>query len=72
MLVYNGIDHYAPAVPKQITTLMSAVPNAKTCLVDAINQVEDMLETVPPSDARVALTKSLRFMGAKRSLTLYL
>ena len=66
MLVFNGLDHYAPAVPKPIATLSSASQAARTLLVDAIFQVEDMLGSVPPSEAKISLTKSLRFMGAAK------
>ena len=66
MLVFNGLDHYAPAVLKQIATLTSASAAAKSCLLDAIKQVKDMLGTVPPSETKMSLTKSLRFIGAAK------
>ena len=66
MMIFNGLDHYAPGAPKEIATLTNASSTAKTSLGDAILQVEEMLQTVPPSPARQALVRSLKYMGAAK------
>ena len=66
IVVYNGLNHYAPATPKEIVRLTSAADLAKTQLNDAIKQVEGILDAVPPSDARLAIAACLKHMGAGR------
>ena len=62
-MVYNGIDYYAPAVPKQIVRMMRAASTAMTQICDAMAQVNTILEHLPGSPARDALSKALSFMG---------
>ena len=66
VVVYNDLDYYAPAIPKKIRVLTTGAVHAKGSLIDAISQVEEVLETVPASDAHIALTTSLKFMGAAK------
>ena len=64
IVVYNGLNYYAPATPKEIVRLTSAAFLAKTQLNDAIKQVEGILDAVPPSDAKLAIAACLKHMGA--------
>ena len=66
VMVYNGIDYYSPAVPKPIAKLTSGATIGKTFLNDAIKQIEEVFENVPPSESRQSLSKALRFMGAAK------
>lgn len=67
IMVYNGLDYYAPAVPKEIAKLTRNTSTAITHIGDAINLVENILEELPSSLARDSLTKSISFMRAGRT-----
>ena len=67
ILVYNGIDYYAPAVPKEIVKLTRARSQATTHLKDAVDLINGIMEEIPGSAARDALSKSLSFMGAAKT-----
>ena len=68
VLVYNGIDYFAPATPKAVVKLTSAASMASTHLNDAMRQVQGILDAIPPSDARAHLSKSLMYMGASKNI----
>ena len=64
IMVYNGLDYYAPTLPKEISKMTRNSCTAITHLSDAIGLVEDILEDLPSSLARDSLTKSLSYMRA--------
>ena len=66
-MVWNGIDSYAPALPKEIVNLIKSSTSMTTHLGDAIKLIEKVLEDIPGSTASDALTKSLRYMRAAKS-----
>ena len=66
ILVYNGLDYYSPATPKDIVRLTSAATLAATHVNDAICQVSGIVEAIPPSDAKGHLSKALMHMGAAK------
>ena len=66
LMIFNGLDHYAPGAPKEISKMMNAASTATSSLSDSIKQVEEILETVPPSAARQELVRSLKYMGAAK------
>ena len=66
VMVYNGLDYYSPAVPKEIAKLTSGASIAKTFLNDAIKEVQEVFDSLPPSESRQSLTQMLRFMGAAK------
>ena len=66
ILVYNGIDYYVPAVPKEIVKLSHACSMATTHLSDALKLVTSVIDEIPGSAARDALSKGINFMGAAK------
>ena len=67
LMVYNGIDYYAPAVPKQIVHMTRPASTAMTHICDAMAQVNTIFEHLPGSPARDALSKAPSFMGASKN-----
>ena len=67
LMVWNGIDYYAPTLPKEIVNLTQSTTSATTHLGDAIKLIEKVLDDIPGSTASDALTKSLRYMRAAKS-----
>ena len=67
LMVWNGIDYYAPALPKEIVNLTKSTTSMTTHLGDAIKLIEKVSEDIPGSTASDALTKSLRYMRAPKS-----
>ena len=70
VVVYNGIDYYAPAVPKYIINLTQSAANAGNLLVDAMSQVESIIAAVPSSGTRTTMGKALQHMGAAKKYLL--
>ena len=68
VVVYNGIDYYAPTAPKEVAKMTRNCTSASTNLEDAMDMISKIVTDLPPSDARGALCKSLKFMGAAQSL----
>ena len=66
-MVWNGIDYYAPTLPKEIVNLTKSTTSATTHLGDAIKLIEKVLEDIPGSTASDVLMKSLRYMKAAKS-----
>ena len=66
-MVWNGIDYYAPTLPKEIVNLTKSTTSARTHLGDAIKLIEKVSEDIPGSTASDALTKSLLYMRAAKS-----
>ena len=66
VVVYNGIDYYAPAVPKYVTNLTKSAANAGNLLVDAMSQVESIIAKVPSSGTRTTMVKALKHMGTAK------
>ena len=67
LMVWNGIDYYTPALPKEIVNLTKLTTSATTLLGDAIKLIEKVSEDIPGSTASDALTKSLWYMRAAKS-----
>ena len=64
VVVYNGLDYYAPAAPKEIAHMMRNCTTASTHIEDAVNLINKIVLDLPPSTAHDSLTKSLKFMWA--------
>ena len=67
LMVYNGIDYYAPAVPKQTVCMTRAASTATTQICNAMAQVNTILEHLPGLPACDALSKALSFMGPSKN-----
>ena len=67
VFVYNGLDYYAPTVPKEIAMMTRNCTTASTHIEDAVDLLAKILNDLPQSNARDALTKSLRHMRAANS-----
>ena len=67
LMVWNGIDYYAPALPKEIVNLTKSTTSTTTHLGDAIKLIEKVSEDIPGSTASDALMKWLRYMRAAKS-----
>ena len=66
LMVWNGIDYYAPALPKEIVNLTKSTTSATTHLGDAIKLIEKVSD-IPGSTASDVLMKSLWYMRAAKS-----
>ena len=64
VMVYNGLDYYAPTMPIEIANMTRNCATASTSIEDATQLINDILKDLPSSSARDALSKSLKFMGA--------
>ena len=67
VVVYNGIDYYAPTAPKEVAPMMRNCTVASTHIEDAIDLVTKIVYDLPPSNARVSLSKSVKLMQAAKS-----
>ena len=67
VVVYNGLDYYAPTAPKEVAAMTRDTTTMSTQLDDAIGLIKKVVGDLPPSTACDSLTKSLRFMGAVQS-----
>ena len=65
-MVWNGIDYYTPALPKEIVNYKSTT-GATTHLGDPIKLIEKISEDIPGSTASDVLMKSLWYMRAAKS-----
>ena len=52
VMVYNGINYYAPTIPREIGKLTRNSSNAVTHLDDTESLIESLLEDLPPSAAQ--------------------
>ena len=64
IMVYNGINYYAPTILREIGKLTQNSSNAVTHLDDAETLIKSLLEDLPPSAAQNSISNSLRFMRA--------
>ena len=64
IMVYNGIDYYAPTIPREIGKLTRNSSNAVMHLDDAESLIESLLEDLPPSATWNSISNSLQFMRA--------
>ena len=64
VIVYNGLDYYAPTAPKEIAHMTCNVTTASTHIEDAVSLVDKIVLDLPPSSTHDSLTKSLKFMWA--------
>ena len=67
VVIYNGIDYYAPTAPKGVAPMMRNCTAASTHIEDAIKLVTKIVDNLPPSNARVSLSKSVKLMWAANS-----
>ena len=67
LMVWNGIDYYAPTLPKEIVNLTKSTTSTTTHLGNAIKLIEKVSDDIPGSTASDALTKLLRYMRAAKS-----
>ena len=64
VVVYNGIDYYAPTAPKEVAPMMRNCTAASTHIEDAIDLVSKIVEDLLPSNTCVSLSKSVKLMRA--------
>ena len=64
MLVWNGIDYYCPALPREIVQLTCLATRVTTHLTDAIKLLDRVLNDIPGSNASNAISKVLRYVRA--------
>ena len=63
VVVYNGLDYYAPTVPKEIADMTCNVTTASTHIEDAVSLDKIVLD-LPPSTTCDSLMKGLKFIRA--------
>ena len=68
VVVYNGLDYYAPTAPREVAAMTRDCTTASTQLEDAVNLIKHVVGDLPLSSARDSLSKSLWFMGAAQGL----
>ena len=68
VVVYNGLDYYAPTAPREVAAMTHDCTTASTQLEDAVNLIKYVVGDLPPSSARDLLSKLLQFMGAAQGL----
>ena len=64
VVVYNGIDYYAPTAPKEITHMTCNCMTASTHIEYTVGLIDKIVLDLPPSTAWDSLMKSLKFMMA--------
>ena len=64
VVMYNGLDYYAPTVPKEIAHMTRNCKMASTHIEDAVSLINKIVLDLLPSTASDSLTKSLKFMQA--------
>ena len=64
IVVYNGLDYYAPTAPKEITHMTRNCTTASTHIEDAVGLIDKIVLDLLPSTACDSLMKSLKFMWA--------
>ena len=67
VMVYNGLDYYAPTAPKEIASMTRDCTQASTHLDDAMVMLKRIIKDLPGSTACESLTRCLKFMGAANS-----
>ena len=67
VVIYNGIDYYAPTAPKEVAPMTRNCTAASTHIEDAIELVTKIVDDLPPSNAHVSLSKSVKLMWASNS-----
>ena len=63
VVVYNGIDYYAPTAPKEVAPMMRNCTAASTHIEDAIDLVSKIVDDLPSSNAHVSLSKQSNSCG---------
>ena len=64
VVVFNGLDYYAPTALKEIAHMTRNVTTASTHIEDTVSLVDKIVLDLPPSTTCDSLTKSLKFMRA--------
>ena len=67
VVIYNGIDYYAPTAPKEVAPMMRNCTVASIHIEDAIELVTKIVDDLPPSNAHVSLSKSVKLMQVANS-----
>ena len=64
MLMWNGIDYYCPALPREIVQLTRSATRVTTHLTDVIKLLDCVLNNIPGSNASDAISKALHYVRA--------
>ena len=64
MLVWNRIDYYCPALPREIVQLTCSATRVTTHLTDAIRLLGRVLNDIPGLNASDAISKALHYVQA--------
>ena len=67
VVIYNGIDYYAPTAPKEVAPMTRNCTVASTHIEDAIELITKIVNDLPPLNAHVSLSKSVKLMQAANS-----
>ena len=67
VMVYNGLDYYAPTLPREIAEFSRNCAAASNLIEDAFSIVKKVIVELPSSTACESLSKCLKFMGAANS-----
>ena len=64
VVVYNGLDYYAPTALKEIASMTRNCTTASMHIEDAVSLIDKIVVDLPSSTAHESLIKSLKFMQA--------
>ena len=64
VVIYNGLDYYAPTAPEEIASMTRNCTTASTHIEDTVGLIDKIVVDLPSSTARESLIKSLKFMWA--------
>ena len=67
VVIYNGIDYYAPTAPKEVAPMTRNCTAASTHIEDAIELLTKIVDDLLPLNAWVSLLKSVKLMQAANS-----
>ena len=67
VMVYNGLDYYAPTLPREIASMSRNCAAASNLIEDAFNIINKVHFLLPTLTACESLSKSLKFMRAVNS-----
>ena len=66
VMVFNGLNYYAPAMEKVICGLSDDLTSVHTHTVDALDRANELLAKLPPSGCRDSLSKAALHMRAAK------
>ena len=64
VVIYNGLDYYAPTALEEIASMTRNCTTASTHIEDTVGLINKIVVDLPSSTARESLIKSLKFMRA--------